>query len=319
MMERIIARIEREVGVPGLASLLAERLEPSDLQSLLLLVYRLRAQRRRSPQVLSDYEADRFVRPSEASPRRLAEWEQVALSELPPEFEPIELSPVCPLGTSSVLAPVSQDWSLTTARNTEVASDSTNVLALEAALRRRQLLHADPRSRQPVHLAAGHRVLRAQPYDDPDFHQHFRLFALCSAGRDLGNLRFEAEALSLHVRFYLRSLRAYLGPSRATLGLSDFDSVPGFPELAQELFAHVRAEFGDVECVVDSGRLRGHGYYEGLCFNIHVPAPSGRELELVDGGVAPWTQRLLSNAKERLVISGIGSERVALLAEDRDV
>ena len=31
---------------------------------------------------------------------------------------------------------------------------------------------------------------------------------------------------------------------------------------------------------------------------------------LADGGVVDWTQRLLSNAKERLVTSGIGSERV---------
>jgi hypothetical protein len=30
----------------------------------------------------------------------------------------------------------------------------------------------------------------------------------------------------------------------------------------------------------------------------------------VDGGAMDWTQRLLSNAKERLVISGIGSERL---------
>jgi hypothetical protein len=33
-------------------------------------------------------------------------------------------------------------------------------------------------------------------------------------------------------------------------------------------------------------------------------------LELVDGGSVNWTQKLLSNAKERLVISGIGSERL---------
>jgi hypothetical protein len=33
-------------------------------------------------------------------------------------------------------------------------------------------------------------------------------------------------------------------------------------------------------------------------------------LELADGGAVDWTQKLLSDAKERLVISGIGSERV---------
>ncbi|MFN8418836.1 MAG: hypothetical protein U0528_06290 [Anaerolineae bacterium] len=31
-----------------------------------------------------------------------------------------------------------------------------------------------------------------------------------------------------------------------------------------------------------------------------------------DGGAVDWTQKLLSNAKERCVIGGIGSERVCL-------
>ena len=38
-MSKIVERIEREAGVPGLASILAERLEPTDRQSLLLEVY----------------------------------------------------------------------------------------------------------------------------------------------------------------------------------------------------------------------------------------------------------------------------------------
>jgi hypothetical protein len=313
--EKIIARIEREVGVPGLAALLTERLGPTDLQSLLLEVYRLRAQRRQPSEVLSDHEANRFVRPSALSLRRLLDWEGVALSQLPPDFEPVELSPVCPLGAVSAVASVSQDWSVSTARNTEVVSDSTNVLALESALRRRRLLRSDPRSRQPVHLAASHRLLRAQRYRDPNSVPHFRAFALCSAGRDLGNHGFELGALAVHIRFYLRSLRAYLGTLPALrLSLSAFGSVPAFQTLADRLFAAVRAESEDVECAVDRGRTGGRGYYDGLCFHIHATPPSGRELQLVDGGSVDWTQRLLSNGKERLVISGIGSELVCALA-----
>jgi len=37
-MNKIVERIEREAGAPGLVSLLAERLTPTDLQSLLLEV-----------------------------------------------------------------------------------------------------------------------------------------------------------------------------------------------------------------------------------------------------------------------------------------
>jgi len=39
----------------------------------------------------------------------------------------VELSPVCPLGTNSTL---DQNQTVTTIRNSEVCSDSTNVLAL---------------------------------------------------------------------------------------------------------------------------------------------------------------------------------------------
>jgi len=41
-MDRIVERIEHQAGIPGLASILAERLSPTDLQSLLLEVYRKR-------------------------------------------------------------------------------------------------------------------------------------------------------------------------------------------------------------------------------------------------------------------------------------
>ena len=41
--DKILGRIERETGVADLAALLAERLEPADLHSLLLEVYRHRA------------------------------------------------------------------------------------------------------------------------------------------------------------------------------------------------------------------------------------------------------------------------------------
>jgi len=51
-MNKIVERIEREAGVPGLVALLAERLTPTDLQSLLLEVYRLRCSRRQPADLL---------------------------------------------------------------------------------------------------------------------------------------------------------------------------------------------------------------------------------------------------------------------------
>lgn len=307
---QIVERIEREAGVPDLVAILAERLPPTDLQSLLLAVYHRRSSLRRPADVLSQYEADRFVRPAPVAPQRLLAWEQVAFANLPAEFELLALSPVCPLGTCAVVASVDPKWSVATIRNSEVVSDSTSVLALECAVRRRVLLRDQPKSATPVHLAASHRLLRGQHYDSPLARAHFACFALCSAGRDQGNLRFELAALRLHIGFYLRALRTFLGPA-VPLRLSATDwHTPVRTTLLEERVLSLGAEFAPVDGIVDDSRTSGRGYYHNLCFHIEAVDPAGRALELVDGGVVDWTQRLLSNAKERMVISGIGSERL---------
>lgn len=309
-MNKIVKRIEREMGVPGLLSLLAERLAPTDLQSLLLEVYRLRSGRLQPGDILARYEADRFVRPSPVSPGRLLAWEQIAFSLLPPGFQPVALSPVCPLGTCSAVAAVDQNWAVATARHTEVVSDSTNVLALECAVRRRGLLRANPKSAEPVHLAASHRLLRPQHSENPHSFAHFSVFSLCSGGRDLGDAGFEASTLGLHILFYLRALRAFLGPEvPLSVAVTDL-SGRGREWLETRILAPVRAGHEGVECVIDQQRTGGRGYYLDLCFHIYAADPSGQRFELVDGGSVNWTQRLLSNAKERLVISGLGSERL---------
>jgi hypothetical protein len=310
-MSKIVERIEREVSAPGMLSILAERLSPTDLQSLLLEVYRLQSHKRQASDVLASYETDRFVQPSSVSPGRLLAWEQTAFSCLPHEVEPLALSPVCPLGTSSAIAKVDQNWVVSTARNTEVVSDSTNVLALECALRRRRLLRIDPRSATPVHLAASHRLLRAQRYENPEAVTHFSTFSMCSAGRDQGNLRFEIAALGMHIRFYLEALRAFLGQETPLhVSMTDFGLPPRHPVLEARLLSQFRAEFEGLDCSIDEARTSGKGYYRDLCFHIHVTHPGGQRLELVDGGLVDWTALLLSSRKERLIVSGIGSERL---------
>jgi hypothetical protein len=308
---KIIERIEREIGVPGLVTLLAERLNPSDLQSVMLEVYRERAQRQQPATLLSDFESNRFVRPSTADPIRLLAWERIAFAQLPDGFQPLALAPVCPLGTNSAIALVDQNKVLSTIRNTEVVSDSTNVLALECALVRKKLLRGNPKSTEQVQRAASHRLLRAQNYNTPNSIAHFSAFALCSAGQDQGNLRFELATLAIHIRFYLRALRVFLGvdlPLR--VAVTDFGAVDRGSRLADQLFAPVQSAFPNVACEIDQNRESGRDYYADLCFHVYAAASPGLWLELADGGVVNWTQTLLSNAKERCVISGIGSERV---------
>lgn len=311
---KIIERIQRETEIPNLLNTLTEKLNPSDLQSLLLEVYRQRAQHQTPAAVLGDYETNRFVRPSSISPLDILEWEQSVFKTLPTEFQPITLSPVTPLGTSSAIGLVDQNRVLSTIRNTEVVSDSTNVLALEAAVQRRSLLKKNPKSKERVHLAASHRLLRTQNYNNPKAISHFAIFSLCSAGQDEGNLQFELSTMKTHISVYLRALRLFFGADQIPLRVSIADFGPGNREarLEEEMFDPLRTEFTNLTCELDS-EDKGQDYYVGFRFHIHAQTPEGGFRELADGGPVNWTQKLLSNAKERCVISGIGSEGVCSL------
>ena len=77
--------------------------------------------------------------------------------------------------------------------------------------------------------------------------------------------------------------------------------------------AGVRRRFAGVEAVLAPDRQEGRAYYRHVCFWIHAANDAGDAVHLVDGGAVDWTQRLLSNAKERLIVSGIGSERLCSL------
>ena len=309
---QIIKRIERDTGVPHLTDILSDRLAPTDLQSLLLEVYARRAKRRDPKMLLEDHVSNRFTQPSATDPTRLLEWDRVAFSKLPKVFRPLELSPVCPLGTASALSPISQDWIVSTTRNTEVVSDSTNVLALECAVRRRQQKNFSTGHAAPVHLAASHRFLRGQKIGiRPGVSQHFRLFSLCSAGRDPGNLRFETETVRLHIGFFLTAFKKFLGSKTALrVVISDFGSEAPRPMVQSEVVDKLQSSHSTVRIGFDQERKQGRGYYGELCFTIFATPSTGKEKELVDGGDVNWTRKLLNNAKERLVISGCGGERV---------
>ncbi len=313
----IIERVEREAGVPDLANILTNRLAPTDLQSLLLEVYARRAMKREPKALLEDHVSNRFTRPSATSLPQHLEWDRIAFSLLPRVFQPIELSPVCPLGTVSALSPISQDWTISTIRNTEVVADSTNVLAIECAVRRREQKDFSSGKAASVHLAASHRLLRGQKFGvSPGIRQHFRAFALCSAGRDPGNLMFETETVGLHIGFYLAALRGFLGTKIALrVAISDFGSKAARPMVRSGVVEKLQSANKKVRIGIDQDRKQGRGYYGQLCFKIFATASKSREHEVADGGDVNWTQKLLNNAKERLIISGCGSERLCELFE----
>jgi hypothetical protein len=140
------------------------------------------------------------VASSKVDARLLNQFDRTAF-QVAQEFEAIELSPVGPLGLNHVLGGIDQNNVLTTIRNAEVLGDPTTALALECWRRRKD--QARRTGGETVRLCCSQRLVRLQPFDEPGYSPHFRLFALVSAGRDTGSHAFEIQHLGDHIRFYL--------------------------------------------------------------------------------------------------------------------
>ena len=263
-------------------------LSPSELQTVLLDVSRERAGKVTPAQVLRRWREDRFVRPSTADPRALAKTQAMLWERLPERFEGVELSPLTPLGTCSAVATVNQNKVVSTMRNAEVASDPTNELALEAAVRRRA-------GRARVDLAACQRVVRAQAVDGPGMFAHFQLFALVSSARDTGSGHVEAEMLLDHLGFWADVLGERARLTFTTLATS---------AVRERIDDTVRPAL-KVEFVEDLDRMKGSNYYAGTALGI-----GQGDAELGDGGFTRWTADLLGDAKERCLISCVSTERL---------
>lgn len=79
-------------------------------------------------------------------------------------------------------------------------------------------------------------------------------------------------------------------------------------QLKKKTLNHFRDCYPDVNLVFDLGRAAGIGYYDSLCFKLSARTADGKIVILADGGLTDWTKRLLGSKKERLFISGFGTE-----------
>ncbi|MEV6826803.1 hypothetical protein [Amycolatopsis sp. NPDC051102] len=279
-------------GPGGTAADVLSGLPGADLTTVQLEIARRRAARLTGPEVLRRHRADRSAAPSPLSFPLLRRVEDVVLGTAA-GFDLVPLSPLVPLGTHSAVAGVAQHRVVPTGRGTEVAADPTTGLAPEAAVRRS--------SEDVVRLATVQRVVRAQQVAAGLF-AHFSLFGAVTAGRDSGDLAFERQHLAEHAGLPAAACRA-LGASAVELAVTVLD--PRFEGLLDAVPEVPVRPFPERE----GGR---GGYYTGLCFKVYESF-GGELAEVGDGGFTLWTQKLLGNAKERLLTSALGVDRLATL------
>jgi hypothetical protein len=291
---------------------------PSVTTPTWLELARRQAARRRPADLLAQWERDAYVAPSMLDGRTMHALDGLALAAAE-GFEALVLSPVAPLGSCSVVAPTSQDRTLSANRGTEVISDPTNVLALECARR----LRAAPASR--LRLCTVHQVLRCQPLPPgkalrtppgvrPEratkdgFSRHFRMFVLVEAGPARADDGFEVDAFAGHVDVLVRLCdRAEAFGWRLRERALVLRTAPGHEVLAERIATRLR----QTGLPMEREPLESP-YYDGVRVLFNVRTAAGDVVPLGDIGRFDWVARLAANRRMRMIASGFGLQLLPL-------
>ena len=250
MSDPIVERIEREAGVPGSRRCWRGSRRPICGRCC------SRSRGGGSPSssradVLRRWEDDRLARPRDADPGAARRARAPRLRAAAAGVRARSSSRRSRRSERArCSAAIPQDWVVATARGGEVVSDSTNVLALECALRRRRDRRAELRLCASHRLLARAAVRAAVP----------RSTSACSTLVSAGRAGAEDACSTSSSRFYLAAARAF--------GATVVDREP-----------------------------RKQAYYGGATFGVSVAAASSSRAASVD-----WTQRLLGDRKERLLV-----------------
>ncbi|MEG0742945.1 MAG: hypothetical protein RR521_12000 [Clostridia bacterium] len=307
-MNPIVKRILGELQAPDLLDRL-ERLSPSDCNSLWMEIHKRKAENRSPADVLKAYRSNRFVRPSELNPIRLCQL-QSDLMRIANEcgIRPVQLSPLAPLGSCAAFACVDQNKIVSAARGCEVLSDASNMLSLYLA---DEISSGRLDGTQSIHACSVDRTVRAQVFQGARTSAHFSLFCLVSCGRDSGSYQCEGELLDKQLAFYQDYFRMV---QHATFSIL-LRKRSGYPD-GDGFFAYVlrllRERFPNLPITTEEAAMDNR-YYQGVNFKMYMHVGE-EKIEIGDGGFTDWMQRLLNNQKQRCLISGIGIDRLALMA-----
>lgn len=303
-MSRIIRKIRDKLAYQK--DVLAElaKLSNSELNSLLLELFREKAGKTKPSVLLRQFNENRFVSMADTDIIKIKETEITWLKYARDHnYKPLNLSPLAPLGSCSSIGLVDQNNVVSGLRGTEVVSDATNILALKIA--------DDFKKTSDKHLisryAATHRHVRAQYFTNPNFTAHFSVFCLASGGYDKGNHEFEIMQLKEHIGILFHLLNKHYKKDTLVIRFySKYDS-----GLFLSRLQHNKDPFWK-DKQVEFAEEHGSNYYKTIQFKIFLKK-NDQLIDLADGGLVDWTQKLIENKKHRLMISGIGLELVEKL------
>jgi hypothetical protein len=310
MTEKIGKIIAQRTGSGNLLSILADELSGTELNSLLLEVFSRRVQRQTAPELLKQYEQNRFVQPAETDFIHLLEQSLQTLKCLSRhQFLPLQVSPLSQLGTCSVVATVDQDKVVSALRNCEVLSDATNALAMYISSQKKKRQNKDAGTH--IKYCTTQRHVRSQPFQIKGFSPHFTIGCLVSSGTDTGNYAFEKKAIAEHFAALQDVLTTVFHTGAVRFRLQQR---AGYPDaFIPAILEYLHSQLPAMEVTRDENP-GFNNYYKGLQFKAVITVQQ-RDFDIADGGLVNWTQQLLNNKKERFFISGFGLELLNKLEE----
>ena len=304
--DEIITKILKKAGYPSLLSDLESRLSMSEINSLLLELFKIKTKGMNPAELLRQYTQNRFTNPSCIDPvlsyRFSADLLEAAKKA---GYTALELSPVTAFGSCSVIARVDQNKVLSALRGTEVVSDVTNALALHIACLKSRggFKNAECWKTECLRYCAVHRHIRTQKFQGKNMLSHFQLFGMVISGTDGGNFKFEKEALGETLDFYRDYLSAQNYVSNLRFIIWPRTGVSG--NFTEDILTFLQAH--NFLNISEEKAPSENDYYRGLQFKIRASI-GDTEFEVGDGGFVDWPEKLLQNKKERMLISGIGLE-----------
>lgn len=300
----ILNRISSDLNIEDIV----EKLSPlpmSDLNTLLLEVFKRKGDLISSASLYKNFKSNRFSLPSKINCLDYHKTE-VKLFDLAEKFNicQILLSPVVPFGTGNISKCVSQNNILTSLRNTEVLSDPTNMLCLLIA----DKINGVENENYIYNLCTSSRCLRAQKYHDQNFFSHFGVFGIASTGKDSGSYLCEKDLLKFHIDFYIEFLQKILHKN-ICIELSKRKGYKDSEGFFSRINNFINDSYPNID-IINSIDL-DNNYYKGINFKIYILDGSQRQ-EVVGGGFVDWITKLTTNNKLRCLTSGISIDSVVL-------
>jgi len=278
-----------------------QKFSRSELNTLLLELFRKRTKKITPTELLNHFEKNRFAAPSSVDTIAFKELEMRCLKLAEQKnFTSVTLSPLTSFGTCSAVGFVDQNNIVSALRGTEVVSDATNVFALLMAqeLKKRK-------DNPTIKYATTQRHVRGQALSNHAFTAHFGVFCLATGGMDTGNFSFELEHLLEHMHLHLSLLSNEFEKEKLILKIFLKDDYKIFH---QKLVTRITDFNNSVELKIER-EPNPNNYYKLVQFKFYL-LYKGEEINLSDGGFVDWTQKLIPNKKHRLIISGAGTELI---------